>query len=402
MSAPLPLLIVLIAALIGAAFLSITFRRLSRPAAVGAALGAGAGAVGALLLTAPLRFCTFEAGRTTLDFAAGIVLIVAGMAAVLLPVRTLVQRRYSRQLAITAPQSASGQFKGTLLPLAFLAPTLIVLLLFLYYPFLDTFSLSTLLARLGAPRSKFVCLDNFVGPSGLLTDRDFAQSLMVTVFIAAMIVIVGLVISLFIATMAYQPVKGAAIYRVLLVWPYAVSPAVTGVIFFLMFSSVSGVINYFLNMLFHISPGWLSDPTLARWTIILASVWKTLGYNILFYIAGLQNVPKDLNEAASIDGANAWQRYLHVTLPMLSPITFFLIITNISYAFFDLFGTIDILTGGGPVKSTSVMIYNIYVTGLQNRDLGKAAAQSVILFVIVIVLTVYQFRSTGRRVQYGA
>lgn len=127
-----------------------------------------------------------------------------------------------------------------------------------------------------------------------------------------------------------------------------------------------------------------------------------MGFNILFYIAGLQNIPNDLKEAAAIDGANAWQRFIRVVFPLLSPITFFLIVTNISYSFFDTFGTIDMLTGGGPVKATSTMVYNIYVTGIQDKDLGKAAAQSIFLFVMVIALTVYQFRSTGRRVNYGA
>jgi sn-glycerol 3-phosphate transport system permease protein len=147
---------------------------------------------------------------------------------------------------------------------------------------------------------------------------------------------------------------------------------------------------------------WQLDPTAARWTVIIASVWKTMGFNILFYIAGLQNVPSDLQEAAAIDGANAVQRFWTVVIPLLSPITFFLIVTNMTYAFFDIFGTIDILTGGGPSQSTSTMIYNIFVTGIQNRNLGAAAAQSIVLFVMVIALTVMQFRVVGRRVNYGA
>lgn len=147
---------------------------------------------------------------------------------------------------------------------------------------------------------------------------------------------------------------------------------------------------------------WLQDSNIAPWTIILASVWKSLGFNILFYIAGLQNVPDDLQEAANIDGANALQRFYYIVLPLLGPITFFLIVTNITYAFFDTYGTIDFLTRGGPAGATSTMIYRLVDNGLNQRDLGLAATQSLVLFAIVIVITVVQFRTSGRRVSYGA
>ncbi len=147
--------------------------------------------------------------------------------------------------------------------------------------------------------------------------------------------------------------------------------------------------------------GWLNDPAAAPWAVIIASVWKLIGYNILFYLAGLQNVPKDLLEAAAIDGANAWQRFVSIVIPLLSPITFFLVITSMTYAFFESFGTIDYLTGGGPVGATTTMMYQIYEVGIVNNDLGKAAAQSIILFVMVIGLTVLQFRTTGERVNYA-
>jgi sn-glycerol 3-phosphate transport system permease protein len=147
---------------------------------------------------------------------------------------------------------------------------------------------------------------------------------------------------------------------------------------------------------------WLNNPNAAPWAVIIASVWKSMGFNIIFYIAGLQNVPKDLIEAASIDGANALRRFRYVVIPLLSPITFFLVITNMTYAFFETFGTIDALTQGGPLNSTTTMMYRIYEVGIQNNDLGKGAAQSIILFVMVIALTVFQFRTTARNVTYGA
>ena len=169
-----------------------------------------------------------------------------------------------------------------------------------------------------------------------------------------------------------------------------------------MFDPVSGVINHGIELLGGQGADWIRDPWLARFAVIVTSVWKTLGYNILFYIAGLQTVPRDLIEAASIDGANAWQRFRNITIPMLSPITFFLIVTNITYSFFSIFGTIEYLTRGGPVGATSVSIYEIFDIGIRSKDLGAAAAQSIILFILVIGVTVFQFKTKGSRVTYGA
>lgn len=399
MAGLLPLLIGLVGAVLGALLISDTFARLGRSRAAGGAVGAGAGAIGALLFMVPLNFCAFEAERTTLDVALGIGLIAIGMAMVLYPLRRLVQSRWGATETAIAGQSTQGVFKtSTIVPWLLLLPTLIILVLFLYYPSLENFRLSTLLYRLGAPRSNFICLDNF---TRLVADPDYGYTVWITLVISAGIVVVGLVLALLVATMAYQPIRGARIYRTLLVWPYAVSPAVAGVIFFFLFHPLVGIINHILEGLLGLKVPWLSDPTIAPITIIVASVWKQLGFNILFYIAGLQNVPADLIEAASIDGANAIQRFIRIVIPLLSPITFFLIITNITFAFFDTFGTIDYLTEGGPSESTNTMIYNIYKVGVQNRDLGKAAAQSIVLFALVIGLTVLQFRTTGRRVNYG-
>jgi len=399
--APLiPIGIVVVAALIGAALIGFTFKRVGRRSATGGVVGAAAGAIGSLIFMLPLNFCTFEAERTSADAAIGLFLIALGLVIVLWPLQWFIRRRAEgNTLEMLSGREQPGAFKGWLTPLILLAPTLTILLLFLYYPSLDTLRLSTLLARLGAPRSKFICMDNF---TSLIGDSAYARSVGISFIIAIGIIVIGLGLSLLIATMANQPIRGANIYRTLLIWPYAISPAVAGVIFFLMFSPITGMINHVLGQLFGINPPWLSDPALAPWTIIMASVWKSMGFNILFYIAGLQNVPADLKEAAAIDGANAWQRFSRIVFPMLSPITFFLIVTNITYSFFDIFGTIDLLTRGGPAKATSTMIYNIYVTGITDRDLGKAAAQSIFLFVMVVALTVYQFRSTGRRVNYGA
>ncbi len=400
MTAQAPLLIHVIAALIGAVYLAWRFQRIQVSPALGGMIGAAAGAVGSAIFMLPLNYCTFESERSLIDAVFGVLLIGIGMALVVLPVdaliRSVVMRRRNPNMGGTAQ---AGAFKGWLLPIVFLAPTLIVLTLFLYYPSLDTFRLSTLLARLGARRTLFVCVDNF---TSLVSDGDYLNSFVITIFISAAIVVLGLALALGIALLAYQPIKGARIYRTLLIWPYAISPVVAGVIFLLLFNPTGGIVNYALDNVFGIKIGWLNDPTAAPWAVIIASVWKSLGYNILFYIAGLQNVSKDIREAASIDGANVAQRFFSVVLPLLSPITFFLVITNMTYAFFETFGTIDYLTGGGPLNSTSTLMYNIYEVGITNNDLGKAAAQSIVLFALVIGLTVVQFRTSGNRVNYGA
>ncbi|MBK8136197.1 MAG: sugar ABC transporter permease [Chloroflexi bacterium] len=350
----------------------------------------------------PLNFCTFEAERTTTDAIFGLILIGLGMTIGLFAgrfVARLVQSGISLR-TLTEGQESRGTFHGSVIPWVLLTPTLIVLALFLYYPAIDNLRLSTLLARLGTNRTAFVCVDNF---TKLLEPRqNYGQTVYATFLIAIFTVVIGLALALFIAYMAYQPIRGANIYRTLLIWPYAISPTVAGIIFGMVFNEASGVMNHLIRAGGGTPVQWLQDSTIAPWTIIAASVWKSMGFNILFYIAGLQNVSKDLTEAAAIDGANAFQRFRRVIIPMLSPITFFLVVTNISYAFFDTYGTIDFLTRGGPADATSTMIYRVVDDGINQRDLGAAAAQSLILFMIVIVITLIQFRTSGRRVNYGA
>jgi sn-glycerol 3-phosphate transport system permease protein len=391
-----PTLIVGIAAALGAVLLGALFARARRSPALGGALGALGGGAGALIFMLPLNFCTFELERRAEDIFLGALLIGAGMAICLVPLRWwFIVRPSQRQM----PRAAQGTFKDTVTPWLLLLPTLTVLILFLYYPFLDTFRLSTLIVQPRARRTPFVCLNNF---TTLLGDAAYLRSLLITLVITAAIVVLSLLIALLIASVAYQPIRGAGAYRTLLVWSYAISPAVAGLIFFIIFNPIAGIANYFLNNLFGVQLAWFTDPNLAVVAVVLASVWKSLGFNILFYIAGLQNVPNDLREAAAIDGANTVQRFWLITVPMLSPITFFLIITNITYAFFDLFGTIDTMTAGGPVGATTTLIYRIYQDGFTEGRVSYAAAQSVILFLMVIGITYLQFRTTARRVTYGA
>jgi sn-glycerol 3-phosphate transport system permease protein len=262
----------------------------------------------------------------------------------------------------------------------------------------DTMQPSTLLARFGAPRTAFVCVSNF---SRLLSDSNYHYNLALSFAFAFGIIILTMTTSLLIAVMANQPVRGARIYRSLLIWPYAISPVVTGAIFTLMLGQESGIVNYFLNSTFGLKVPWLVATPWAQYSVVLASVWNIIGFNILFYIAGLQNIPSDLSEAAAIDGANAVQRFFRVTFPLLAPFTFFLIVTNTIYAFFETFGLIFVLTRGGPTEATFTAMFRVYVTGILGSDIGKSTAQSLVLFMIVVVITIIQFRVSNRRITYG-
>ncbi|NJL95850.1 MAG: sugar ABC transporter permease [Anaerolineae bacterium] len=278
----------------------------------------------------------------------------------------------------------------------------------MYYPASQILTLSLRARIRPLPQERFVCLQNYVN---LVDDAKYSNSFMVTLFITAMVVLFSLAISLGIATLASQKIKYRALYRTLLIWPYAVSPVVTGVIFLSMFrSGSSGILNYALATTLGISPDWLTDRDLAPWVIIAASVWNILGFNILFYIAGLQNIPQDLLEAASLDGANRAQRFFRITFPLLSPFTFFLLITNVTFSFYGIYGVVDTLTQGGPPLgpagvdggATDVLIYRLYEEAFSSGgQAGFAAAQAVILFLMVAGLTILQFKSIDRRVTYG-
>jgi len=422
-----PLLLTALAAVAGALILGAAFGRAGRSTLLGGVLGAAAGTLGPQFFMLPLAYCPFDPENhlytevvvfeqvipVNAVFLLVLLLFVVGTAAAIGLIQWVVSQLTRGESAV-AGGMAQGMFRGRLTPWLLLLPSLVILLLFSYYPTLETFRLSTLLTRLGAPRSIPVCLDNFAGlfangnyyifSNGhlLFADSAYLRSFSVSFFMAFFIVIITLSLSLLIAVMAHMPIKGASVYRTLLVWPYAISPVVSGILFLFLFNPLTGIINHTLSLLGLAEVPWLLSPSIAPWAVIIASVWNIMGFNILFYIAGLQNVPRDLVEAAAIDGANAVQRFWRITVPMLSPITFFLIIINTTYAFFDTFGVIDYLTTGGPSNATSNLIYEIFVVGIQERDLGRAAAQSILLLVIVIALTIFQFRSSNRRVNYGA
>ena len=211
--------------------------------------------------------------------------------------------------------------------------------------------------------------------------------------------VIGISLSLLLAVYADRVVKGGLFYKTLLIWPYAVAPAVAGVLWLFMFSPGVGVVAYGLRAM-GIEWNHLLNSTHAMTLVVMAAVWKQISYNFLFFLAGLQSIPRSLIEAAAIDGAGPWRRFWTIVFPLLSPTTFFLLVINVVYAFFDTFAIIDSATQGGPGKDTAILVYKVYYDGFKAMDLGGSAAQSVVLMVIVIALTVVQFRFVEKKVTY--
>jgi sn-glycerol 3-phosphate transport system permease protein len=284
------------------------------------------------------------------------------------------------------------------LPWVLLFPTLIIAILFLYYPMLKVVWLSLHKVAFFGMRTKYVGLDNFVH---LFTSAKYLQSFLVSILYAGCVVALGISLSVGFALLLNAQLRGSKFYRILFIWPYALSPAVAGAIWLFIFNPTAGIANYILNAALGIKPEWLSHGHLALTLVIMTSVWKSLGYNILFLLAALQGVPKELLEAAEIDGANAVGKFWNITLPMISPTLFFLLIMNSIKAFFMDFGLINVMTEGGPGDATNILIYDMYTNGFRYFKSGYASAQSLVLFAIVLLLTLLQFRTTGRKVHYG-
>jgi sn-glycerol 3-phosphate transport system permease protein len=293
--------------------------------------GAGTGGLGAQILMFPAQHCTYAPDIGGAQFRVGLVVTALGALILLAPLWTLLRRRPGAR-----PQQIAGHFKSSPLPYVLLVPTVIILAVFLYYPAAQIMLVSLRRKIFPLPQERFACMQNYVD---LAHDAVYRNSFASTLYITFFIVVFSLAISLAIAVLASQKVKWAGVYRTLLVWPYAISPVVTGVIFL--------------------------------------SVWNLLGFNVLFYIAGLQNIPADLLEAASLDGAGRVRRFWRITFPLLSPFTFFLLVTNVTYSFYGIYGVVDT---GAPA--------------------GLGAAQAVVLFLMVATFTVLQFRFLERRVTY--
>ncbi len=288
------------------------------------------------------------------------------------------------------------RFKSRWLPWALVAPQLAIVLIFFYWPAAQALLQSVMMdAPFGGSR-EFVGLDNF---RQLFDDPSYLASFKTTAVFSILVAVCGLALSLLLAVMANRVVRGERIYKTLLIWPYAVAPVVAGVLWVFMFASPMGVIAFWLRAL-GINWDHLLNSNHAMTLIVVAAVWKQISHNLLFFLAGLQSIPKSLIEAAAIDGASPWRRFWTIVFPLLSPTTFFLLVINIVYAFFETFGIVDATTKGGPGKDTAILVYKVYYDGFKAMDMGGSAAQSVILMVIVVVLTIIQFRFVEKKVQY--
>jgi sn-glycerol 3-phosphate transport system permease protein len=288
------------------------------------------------------------------------------------------------------------RFASGWLPYALIAPQIAIVLIFFFWPAGQAIWQSVLSQDAFGTSTEFVGLDNFRRVFG---DETYWASFRTTAVFSVLVAVVGLSVSLLLAVMADRVLQGSMIYRTLLVWPYAVAPAVAGVLWLFMFAPSIGVVSWALQ-----SAGYdwnhLLDSRDAMALIVMAAVWKQISYNFLFFLAGLQSIPRSLVEAAAIDGARPWRRFWTIVFPLLSPTTFFLLVINIVYAFFDTFAIIDASTQGGPGKDTAILVYKVYYDGFKALDLGGSAVQSVVLMVIVIALTAVQFRYVERKVQY--
>jgi sn-glycerol 3-phosphate transport system permease protein len=282
------------------------------------------------------------------------------------------------------------------LPYVLVAPQLAITIVFFFWPAAQAIWYSFQLQDAFGLKTQFVGLENF---AHLFNDSYYLASFKTTAVFSGLVAFFGLAVSLLLATMADRVVRGAMGYKTLLIWPYAVAPAVAGVLWAFLFAPSIGIITYVLKGM-GVDWNWILKGDQAMLLVVIASVWKQISYNFLFFLAGLQSIPRSLIEAASIDGASPLRRFWTIVFPLLSPTTFFLLVVNMVYAFFDTFGVIDATTQGGPAQATQILVYKVYHDGVKAGDLGSSSAQSVILMIIVIALTVVQFRYIERKVNY--
>jgi len=271
-----------------------------------------------------------------------------------------------------------------------------IVLVFFFWPAAQALYQSVLQQDAFGTSTEFVGAENF---RRLFADETYIASFTTTAVFSVLVAVFGLTIALLLAVMADRVVRGAIVYKTLLILPYAVAPAVAGVLWLFLFAPSVGIVSYALRK---VGLDWnhLLNANHAMALIVMAAVWKQISYNFLFFLAGLQSIPKSLIEAAAIDGATPWRRFWTIVFPLLSPTTFFLLVINIVYAFFETFAIVDTATQGGPGKETAILVYKVYYDGFKALDLGGSAAQSVILMAIVVALTVVQFRYVERKVQY--
>lgn len=288
------------------------------------------------------------------------------------------------------------RFNGWLLPLCLIFPQILVSGVFFFYPAGQAIWQSLFIPDPFGLSSKFVGLGNF---EFLFSDKYYLTSFLTTGLFSTLVTVVSMVPALFLAVMADRLIKGAGTYRTLLIWPYAVAPAIAGVLWLFMFNTRVGIVSWYLGQLGYDWNHVLNGEE-AMGLVVVASAWGRISYNFLFFFAALQAVPRSVIEAAAIDGARFWKRFYTIVLPLLSPTTFFLLVVNIVYAFFETFGVIHTITSGGPQQSTTILVYKVFADGFVGQDLGSSAAQSVVLLVVVGALTVVQFKFVEKKVHY--
>lgn len=287
-------------------------------------------------------------------------------------------------------------FRSAWLPYLLVAPQIVITILFFFWPAVQAIWFAFLRQDAFGLSQEFAGLQNFVD---LLGDEAYVHSFRTTAIFSVLVAVGGIVIALLLAVLADRVLRGALAYRTFLIWPYAVAPAVAGVLWGFMFAPSIGIISYVLKGM-GVDWNWVLQGDQAMLLVVMASIWKQISYNFLFFLAGLQSIPRSLIEAAAIDGAGPMRRFWTIVFPLLSPTTFFLLVVNIVYAFFDTFGVIDATTQGGPSGATQILVYKVYHDGVKSGDLGGSSAQSAILMAIVIVLTVVQFRFVEKKVNY--
>ena len=287
-------------------------------------------------------------------------------------------------------------FDHPVLPYFLLLPQLLITAVFFFWPAGQSIYSSFFREKAFGGSPSFVGLENY---ASLFADSNYYEAIGVTAVFAVGVTVIGMGLSLLLAVMADRVIRGTTFYRTVLIIPYAVAPAVIGTLFAFLLSPSVGVISVWLHQL-GIDWNPRLDASDAMILVIIAAVWNQISYNFLFFVAGLQSVPPSLIEAAAIDGAGAWRRFKDVIFPLLAPTTFFLLIINVVYAFFETFAIIDVTTQGGPGVGTTTLVYKVYKTAFQSYDYGSSGAQSVILMGVIIVLTVVQFKFIEKQIHY--
>ena len=289
-------------------------------------------------------------------------------------------------------------FKSRYLPYLLIAPQILITLTFFYWPAIQGIIQSFLLSDPFGQRSQFVWFYNYIE---LFTDPLYLKSIFITFVFSILTAVVSISLGLFIASMANRALKAKALVRTMLIWPYAVAPAISGIMWLFLLHPSYGIVSIGIKKWLGINWNPVLYGSDAMIMIVMASAWKEISYNFVFFMAGLQAVPKSLIEASAIDGAGPFRRFWTITFPLLSPTFFFLSVMNIIYAFFETFGIIHTVTQGGPGGSTNILVYKVYQDGFVGLNLGSSAAQSVVLMTLIIAVTFLQFKFVEKKVQYS-